>query len=43
VNAQAPLQRTACPDDVAEIVVGLARSSYVTGEVVIVDGGLHLR
>ena len=43
VNAQAPLQRTAAPDDVAELIVGLARSSYVTGEVVLVDGGLALR
>ncbi len=43
VNAQAPLQRTATPDDVAELIVGLARASYVTGEVVLVDGGLALR
>ncbi len=43
VKAQAPLQRTASPDDVATVVMGLARSSYVTGEVVVVDGGLHLR
>jgi ketoreductase RED2 len=43
VNAQAPLQRTATPDDVAEVIVGLARSTYVTGEVVLVDGGLALR
>jgi ketoreductase RED2 len=43
VKAQAPLRRTASPGDVAEIVVGLARSTYVTGEVVIADGGLHLR
>jgi ketoreductase RED2 len=43
VNAQAPLQRTAAPDDVAELIVGLARSTYVTGEVVLVDGGLALR
>ena len=43
VNTQAPLQRTASPDDVAEVIVGLARSAYVTGEVVLVDGGLHLR
>ena len=43
VNAQAPLRRTATPEDVAEVIVGLARSSYVTGEVVVVDGGLHLR
>jgi ketoreductase RED2 len=43
VNAQAPLQRTAGPDDVAEVICGLARATYVTGEVVMVDGGLHLR
>ena len=43
VKAQAPLQRTASPEDVAAVVMGLARSSYVTGEVVMVDGGLHLR
>jgi ketoreductase RED2 len=43
VIAQAPLQRTASPEDVAEVILGLARSTYVTGEVVLVDGGLHLR
>ena len=43
VTAQAPLQRSATPDDVAEVILGLARASYVTGEVVLVDGGLHLR
>jgi ketoreductase RED2 len=43
VHAQAPLRRSATPEDVAELIVGLARSAYVTGEVVLVDGGLHLR
>jgi len=43
VKAQAPLQRTATPEDVAEVILGLARSTYVTGEVVLVDGGLSLR
>ncbi len=43
VNAQTPLQRTATPEDVAELIVGLARSTYVTGEVVLVDGGMALR
>jgi ketoreductase RED2 len=43
VRAQAPLQRSATPDDVAEVILGLARSTYVTGEVVLIDGGLNLR
>ncbi|HWE70444.1 MAG TPA: SDR family NAD(P)-dependent oxidoreductase [Acidimicrobiales bacterium] len=43
INAQAPLRRTATSDDVAEVILGLVRASYVTGEVVLVDGGLHLR
>lgn len=43
VKAQAPLQRSANPDDVAEVILGLARASYVTGEVVMIDGGLNLR
>ncbi len=43
VNAQTPLRRTAMPEDVAEVILGLARSAYVTGEVVVVDGGLNLR
>jgi ketoreductase RED2 len=43
VRATAPLQRTATPEDVAEVILGLARSTYVTGEVVLVDGGLALR
>jgi ketoreductase RED2 len=43
VTAQAPLQRTATPEDVAEVILGLARARYVTGEVVLVDGGLNLR
>lgn len=43
VRAQAPMQRSATPDDVAEVILGLARSTYVTGEVVLIDGGLNLR
>jgi ketoreductase RED2 len=43
VRAQAPLQRSATPEDVAEVIHGLLRSRYVTGEVVLVDGGLALR
>ena len=42
VEAMAPLRRVATPDDVAEVVLGLVRSAYVTGEVTVIDGGLGL-
>lgn len=42
VSKVAPLRRSGQPDDVAEIVVALAASSYTTGQVVTVDGGLTL-
>ena len=42
VTAMAPLRRVATTDDVAEAVLGLIRSTYVTGEVLVVDGGLGL-
>jgi NAD(P)-dependent dehydrogenase (short-subunit alcohol dehydrogenase family) len=38
----APMRRAARPEDVAEIVFGLIRSDYVTGEIVTLDGGLSL-
>ena len=42
VSAAAPLRRTGQPDDVAEVIVDLASSAYVTGQIVGVDGGLSL-
>jgi ketoreductase RED2 len=42
VQQAAPLRRSGRPEDVAEVVVSLARSAYVTGQVVVVDGGLSL-
>ena len=42
VGAGAPMRRTGQPGDVAEVVMGLVRSSYVSGQVVVVDGGLGL-
>jgi NAD(P)-dependent dehydrogenase (short-subunit alcohol dehydrogenase family) len=42
VAAMAPLRRVATPDDVAEAVLGLVRATYVTGEVLVLDGGLGL-
>ncbi len=40
---ETPLRRLGSPDDVAQAVVYLAAAPYVTGEVLCVDGGRHLR
>ncbi|MHB8379387.1 MAG: SDR family NAD(P)-dependent oxidoreductase [Acidimicrobiales bacterium] len=42
VRSVAPLGRSGTPDDVADVIVALATTSYVTGQVVVVDGGLGL-
>jgi NAD(P)-dependent dehydrogenase (short-subunit alcohol dehydrogenase family) len=42
VSAVAPLRRSGTPSDVADVVLGLVRSAYLTGQVVVVDGGLSL-
>lgn len=38
---RAPLRRAGTPEEIAETVLGLVRSSYITGEVVVADGGLR--
>jgi len=43
VRARSPLGRSGTPEDVAAAVLGLVRSPYQTGDVVVVDGGMHLR
>jgi ketoreductase RED2 len=43
VKTRAPLQRSGQPDDIAEVALTVAVSTYMTGEVIVVDGGLHLR
>jgi ketoreductase RED2 len=43
VTAQAPLQRSGQPEDIAEVIYAMVTARYMTGEVVLVDGGLHLR
>ena len=43
VHREAPMRRSATPGDVAEVVLGLVRADYVTGQVMVVDGGLGLR
>ncbi|MHB8440247.1 MAG: SDR family NAD(P)-dependent oxidoreductase [Acidimicrobiales bacterium] len=42
VNERAPLKRTASAQDIAHVIASLAEARYVTGEVVIADGGLRL-
>lgn len=42
VERVAPMRRSGRPADVAPIAVLLATTSYVTGEVLMVDGGLNL-
>jgi ketoreductase RED2 len=42
VERVAPLRRSGTPDDVADVIVALATTSYVTGQVVAVDGGMTL-
>ena len=43
VTAEAPMQRPATPQDVAETIMGLIGARFVTGQVVAVDGGMSLR
>jgi ketoreductase RED2 len=43
VQAMAPLRRSGRPEEIAGMVLALARAEYVTGEIVVVDGGLQLR
>jgi pteridine reductase len=38
-----PLARLGAPEDVAQAVIFLLESDYVTGDAIIVDGGRHLR
>jgi ketoreductase RED2 len=42
IGQVAPLKRSGQPDDVAEVVLALARAAYVTGQVVCVDGGVTI-
>lgn len=42
VKSIAPLKRSGTPEDCAEATMGLLRSSYATGQIFVVDGGLTL-
>jgi len=41
-RTRSPMRRGATPDDIAELAAMLIRSDYVTGEVLVADGGLNL-
>ncbi|MBV8392121.1 MAG: SDR family oxidoreductase, partial [Alphaproteobacteria bacterium] len=41
-NNRAPMRRPAKPEDIADLVAALVANDYVTGEIVIADGGLNL-
>jgi len=41
-NSRAPMRRPATPEDIADLVAALCANDYVTGEIVIADGGLNL-
>jgi ketoreductase RED2 len=43
VQAMSPLQRSAQPDDVADVVLAVIDADYVTGQIWVIDGGLSLR
>ena len=40
VAAVAPIRRSATPDDCTEAVLAILRNRYMSGEVIVVDGGL---
>ena len=39
---QVPLRRLGQPSDIADAVIALDHMTYVTGEIICVDGGMHL-
>jgi len=43
VGATAPMRRSATPADIVDLALVLATNTYLTGEVIAVDGGLGLR
>ena len=42
VRQVAPLKRSGQPEDVADMILALAGAAYVTGQVLVIDGGLSL-
>jgi NAD(P)-dependent dehydrogenase (short-subunit alcohol dehydrogenase family) len=42
-DCPSPMRRAAQPADVADLISALVHNTYLTGEVVVLDGGLNLR
>jgi ketoreductase RED2 len=42
IGQRAPLKRSGEPEDIAEVIVDIAAAAYLTGQVIVVDGGLTL-
>jgi ketoreductase RED2 len=42
VKSIAPLKRSGTPEDCADATLALLRSTYATGQIFVVDGGLTL-
>jgi NAD(P)-dependent dehydrogenase (short-subunit alcohol dehydrogenase family) len=41
-KTRSPMKRPAKPEDIADLVAALCVNDYVTGEIIIADGGLNL-
>jgi NAD(P)-dependent dehydrogenase (short-subunit alcohol dehydrogenase family) len=39
---RSPMRRAAKPEDIADLAAMIIRSDYLTGEVIVADGGLNL-
>jgi len=42
-KTSSPMRRAAQPSDVADLISAVVHNSYLTGEVILLDGGLNLR
>jgi NAD(P)-dependent dehydrogenase (short-subunit alcohol dehydrogenase family) len=43
LTASLPLKRRGHPEDIAQAALYLLSASFVTGQVIFVDGGRHIR
>jgi 3-oxoacyl-[acyl-carrier protein] reductase len=41
LSAKSPLQRSGTPKDIVEAVLFLLKNDYITGETLVVDGGMQ--